>query len=99
MLEVLKNWLIDQGLELPIAGLLARGIILVLIIVLSLIADFLAKRFILRGLTAIVNRTKTQWDDAILHEKVFNRLAHLNDLFGQTTCPHGTWLAYRNLCI
>ena len=77
MLEILRSWIIDQGLDLSTADILARALIFVLIIVLSLIADLLAKRFILRGLTAIVNRTKTQWDDVILRKKVFNRLAHL----------------------
>ena len=77
MLKILTNWIIEQGMGLSIADILARGIILVLIIILSFIANYLAKRFILRGLTSIVNRTKTQWDDAILHKRVFNRLAHL----------------------
>ena len=77
MLKIITNWIIDLGMGLSSADILARGTILVLIIVLSFIADLLAKRFILRGLTAIVNQTKTQWDDAILGKKVFNRLAHL----------------------
>ena len=77
MLQILTNWILDQGLGQTTADLLARAIILLLIIVISFIADYLAKRFILKGLTTIVNKTKTQWDDAILHKKVFNRLAHL----------------------
>lgn len=77
MLEIIRNWILDRGGDLSTADILARGILLGLIILLSFIADLLAKRFILRGLTAIVNRTKTQWDDVILRKKVFNRLAHL----------------------
>ncbi|MFT4762735.1 MAG: miniconductance mechanosensitive channel [Paraglaciecola sp.] len=77
MLEIIKNWILEKGLDLSTADLLARSLIFVLIIIISLIADWLAKRFIMRGLTAIVNRTKTQWDDVFLRKKVFNRLAHL----------------------
>lgn len=77
MLALIRDWIIDQGLTGPYAELVARGVILLVILLVSLIADMLAKRFILRGLTAVVNRTETQWDDAILHRKVFNRLAHL----------------------
>jgi miniconductance mechanosensitive channel len=77
MLEIIKNWILDKGLDVDTADLIARGLIFGLIILLSFIADLLAKRFILRGLTAIVDRTKTQWDDVILRKKVFNRLAHL----------------------
>ena len=77
MLEILRNWIINQGLDLHGADILARGSIFVLIIVLSLIAYLLAKHFILKGLAAIISRTETQWDDVILRKKVFNRLAYL----------------------
>ena len=77
MLDILRSWIIDQGLDLPVADILARSLIFVLIIILSLIAYFVAKYFILKGLTAIINRTTTQWDDMMLKKKVFNRLAHL----------------------
>lgn len=77
MLKVVRNWIIDYGLDLSTADVLARCLIFALIIVLSLIAYLFAKRLILKGLAAIINRTTTQWDDMILREKVFNRLAHL----------------------
>ena len=78
MLEIIENWIINQGFTgLSTANILARSIVLGLIILLSFIADLLAKRFIISGLTAIVSRTKTKWDDVILNKKVFNRIAHL----------------------
>ena len=77
MLELLRSWIIDQGLDLSTANILARALIFVLIIVLSFITDLLAKHFILKGLSAIISRTATQWDDMILKKKVLNRLAHL----------------------
>jgi miniconductance mechanosensitive channel len=77
MLDIFKNWIIKQGLELSTADLLSRSLLFVLTIVLSLIVYLLAKRFILRALAAIIGRTATQWDDMLLHKKVFNRLAYL----------------------
>lgn len=77
MLEILRNWIIDQGLDLSTANILARSLIVVVIIVLSLIAYLLAKHFILKGLAAIISRTASQWDDMMLRKKVFNRLAYL----------------------
>lgn len=77
MLDLLRDWIVSQGLALSAADLLARGAIFTLIIILSLIAYLLAKHFILKGLTAIISRTSTQWDDVLLRKKVFNRLAHL----------------------
>jgi miniconductance mechanosensitive channel len=77
MLEILTNWIIDKGLDLSVANILARGLIVVLIIVLSFIVYLIAKHFILKGVAAIISRTATQWDDMILRKKVFNRLALL----------------------
>lgn len=77
MLDLLRNWIVNQGLDISAADILARGTIFVLIIILSIIAYLLAKHFILKGLTAIISRTTTQWDDVLLRKKVFNRLAHL----------------------
>lgn len=77
MLKIFKNWMINQGLDLFAADILARGLILVLILVLSLIVYWLTKHLILKGLRAIISRTATQWDDMILRKKVFNRLAWL----------------------
>jgi len=77
MLDIFKHWMQNQGLDLFIAEMLARGIIFVLIILLSYIAYLLAKHFILKGVTAIITRTATKWDDVILNNKVFNRLANL----------------------
>ena len=77
MLEILRNWILNQGLDLPTADLFARALIFVVILIFSLIADLFAKYFIRKGLPAIIGRTATQWDDMILRKKVFNRLAHL----------------------
>ncbi len=77
MLEILQGWLEGQGLNVYAADILSRSLILVLIIVLSVIAGLLAKRFIVKGITKVISLTATQWDDMILRKKVLNRLAYL----------------------
>ena len=77
MLEILTNWMIDFGLDMSTTNMLARGIVLVLIVILSFISYWIAKHFILKGLKSLISRTETQWDDMILKKKVFSRLAHL----------------------
>lgn len=77
MLEILQNWLAGLGLNDSTADILAVSLILVLIVVLSIIAGLVAKRFILKGIAILVTRSATQWDDMILNNKVLNRLAHL----------------------
>ncbi|MFT4535198.1 MAG: miniconductance mechanosensitive channel [Saprospiraceae bacterium] len=77
MLDIVRDWIINQGIELANADVLARALVFISIILLSLITYWIAKHFILKGLTAIIGRTTTEWDDMILRKKVFNRLAHL----------------------
>jgi miniconductance mechanosensitive channel len=77
MLEIVINWMFSQGVDFSTANLLSRGLLFVLLLIISFIAYLLAKHFILKGLTVIINRTATQWDDIFLRKKVFNRLAYL----------------------
>ena len=77
MLEIIKDWIINQGLETSIANIVARGVVFTLIIILSIIAYLVAKHFILKILTNIISKSNTQWDDVILKKKVFSRLAYL----------------------
>ncbi|MCK5255879.1 MAG: mechanosensitive ion channel family protein, partial [Deltaproteobacteria bacterium] len=77
MIEFICNCLVTQGVNPVAAGSLARGILTVLAIVLSIIANFAAKRLILKGLAHIIVRTETKWDDIFLERKVFDKLSHL----------------------
>lgn len=77
MLDVIRDWLSLQGFDASLANIVARGLIVFLILVISMIVYLLAKHFILKGIAAIIGRTETQWDDIILQNKVFNRLARI----------------------
>jgi miniconductance mechanosensitive channel len=76
MLDFIQNWLVNQGFSPGTAVILARSGAIVLVIGLSVVANFIAKRFIISVLTYSVGRTKTTWDDVLLEEKFFNRLAN-----------------------
>jgi len=77
MTEFVYDYLVTQGVNPATAGFLATAILATLAIVLSIIANFLAKRFILKGLAHIVARTETKWDDIFLERNVFGKLSHL----------------------
>ena len=47
------------------------------VVLLAGIADSLTKRYLLRAITRVVKRTQFTWDDVILRQKVFNRLANV----------------------
>lgn len=77
MTEFVYDYLVTQGVNPATAGFLATAILATLAIVLSISANFLAKRFILKGLAHIVARTETKWDDIFLERNVFGKLSHL----------------------
>ncbi len=77
MLELLHTWLLDQGINEALAFYFARGVAIIVVLILSLAANFVAKRYILSALTYVISRSKSKWDDAVLRQRTLNRLAHL----------------------
>ena len=77
MLEFLQAWLQGHGASEYLAFFFARGITALTVLLLSVIVNFVAKRYILTSLTYVITRTKTKWDDAILRQGAPGRLAHL----------------------
>lgn len=61
---------LDTPLERLIAGWVG-------VLLLAVIANFVARRVIVRGMHAVVSRTKTRWDDVLVEHRVFERLSHL----------------------
>jgi miniconductance mechanosensitive channel len=56
----------------------AKGFLLIVcIILLSIIANWIAKTLILSVVRRLVRKSKTNWDDIMLEKKVFHRLSHL----------------------
>ena len=76
MLHFIEQWLSPLGLGDTWANLAARAIFLGVILALSLAADFIARRIILRTLSRLIKRTRWRWDDALLQHKVLKRIGH-----------------------
>lgn len=47
------------------------------VVILALVSNLIAKKFILRGLRAVAAKTRTRWDDVLVERQVFERLSHL----------------------
>ena len=77
MLELLQAWLQAHGISDQLTFYFSRGLAAVVVLLLSVAADFVAKRYILSSLTYFISHSKTTWDDAILRHRIPNRLAHL----------------------
>ena len=76
MLELIQSWLLNHGISQEMTFYVASGIAFSVVLILSAIANFVAKRYIVTGITYAINRSKTQWDDALLKQRVLNRMAH-----------------------
>ena len=76
-LESYELWLGGLGLSSELAQFGKVATALIAIVVLSFLANFVAKKIIVVGLTAITKRTKSVWDDFLVHRKVFHKLSHL----------------------
>ena len=76
-LENYELWLEGLGLSSELAQFGKVATALVAIVVLSFLANFVAKKIIVVGLAAIAKRTKSVWDDFLVHRKVFHKLSHL----------------------
>jgi miniconductance mechanosensitive channel len=76
MIENLKTWLLDAGVESTWVDALVISIGVVSIILVAILFHFIAKQIILRTVIAVIRRSKTDWDDVLIEKKVLARVAH-----------------------
>jgi miniconductance mechanosensitive channel len=76
-LDSLQTWFLRVGLTADAAQLATTLSGLVGLILLAALANFVAKRIILRIVTKIVMGSRFTWDNVMLQTGVFTRLSHL----------------------
>ncbi len=73
----LEELFLQMGLPdafvVPVIGL----VFIILLILLSILANWIAKRIILGIVGRWIQKSKNNWDDVMLEKKVFHRLSHL----------------------
>jgi miniconductance mechanosensitive channel len=67
----------DSGLSPWAAELATTAAAIIILIILSVAANFVAKGIILRFVAEVVRRTRNRWDDILVERQVFGRLSHL----------------------
>jgi len=81
MIERGINWytqlLSGTGLSDGMRVFIENATIIVVTIILAALADFIVKRIIISSIARLAKRSKNDWDDVFVKQKVFNRLAHL----------------------
>ena len=76
LLKKFESWFsAEMGLH-QVTPIFVDLIILAILIVLAIIANYIAKRVILKIVEHFAARSKTEWDDVLVKRKFFRRLSH-----------------------
>ncbi len=77
MIVWIERLLIGYGVRENLVGYLSNIIAVIFIIIISLTADLIVRKVLLRYLNAYAEKTKVKWDDIVVEKKVFERLARI----------------------
>ena len=73
----IKEWFIGFGFSESAAFYAKTIVIFLLVLIISLIAYFIANRILVNAIRKFVKSTKSDWDDILLNRKLLNRFSHL----------------------
>lgn len=76
-MDFIHNWLLDFELDPTIEKYLSVILMILFIAVISIVANFITKKVVIRVLTRIIKNNKFQWDDILLERQVFHKLSHI----------------------
>ena len=76
-LNALQERIIQNGQSEGAALMIAQAVGLLLVIIFAWLANWIAKKIIIRAVHHAAGRTRTQWDDQLVKHRVFIRLSHL----------------------
>ena len=81
MIHNLIQWyhqlLSGTGLSDGMQIFIENATIILAIVILAFLADYIVKRIIITTITRLAKRSRNDWDDVFVKQRVFNRLAHL----------------------
>jgi len=71
------DWLVERGISEDIAKYLNMLILLVALLLIALLVDYVTKRLLWRFSSGVANRTKTNFDDILVSNKLPRNIAHI----------------------
>lgn len=77
MIEFIMYWFTVYGVDQIAASYLATGILVVFIGLVSIFANYITKKVVLRALSLLIHNNTFKWDTVMLEKRVFHRLFHL----------------------
>src|SRR6478609_7758694 len=76
-MELIRKRLLEYEMDPVLTDYLAAIIMILLLVVLCIAANFITQKVVLRYITHIITSNKFEWDDMLLERKVFHRLSHI----------------------
>ena len=76
-MEFIRNYLISYELSDTWVRYLSIAIMIAFIIIVCILANFIAKKIVIRFIIKIIHKNKFTWDNILLESKIFHRLSHL----------------------
>lgn len=103
MKDLLNEWLSGAGIGQPYSLYLTEFVIALMVVVLAIVANHVAKKRLLKALGYVVRKSKTTWDDVLFERGVFMRLSHLAPAlviyFSAAAFPQLTdWIQRLSIC-
>lgn len=80
-MNFIKDQLAGYGVSEQMIGYLSNIIMVFFIALLSVLANFIAKKIVLKIIIHIINNNRYTWDKIVLEKKVFHKLSHLAPAF------------------
>ncbi|MDH8679096.1 mechanosensitive ion channel [Fusibacter bizertensis] len=77
MIKFLEKKLSTYGLSEGLTVFAVNAIMILLIVFISVVLYFIAKKIILKMLAKFIHKSKTKWDDILLKNKVIDRMIYI----------------------
>ncbi len=77
MLEFLENWMVNQGVSSAIAGGSAKALLVVALVLVALLAGWIAIKMVIPLMEKAVRKSSNQWDDTLVTNRFFRKLGSL----------------------
>ncbi len=76
-MKIIHNQLILYGMDPTLAEYMAAFLLILFVVILSIVANFITKKIVMRFITHFIKNNNFKWDDIFLERRVFHRLSHI----------------------
>ena len=76
LLTLVTQYLVSYGVAASMAGIAAYGLMIIVVLLAAVIANFIVKNIVLRFVVAMIQKSKATWDDALINSKLLSRLSN-----------------------